>query len=216
MNRSGLITFAGLVLLVVCSCGHREPVVSSRPVMIPPRIDLRPHELIGVLEFTSDSGGELGPLATRRFIEWARRDQGLVRMVELGSRKRALRELGRDRWDPAAYTELGSRRGLRTILAGQLIVSDVKPQVRLLPAMASGHVTARVQATLEVRLIEAATGASLWSASAVGIRDVGHVSMSGGGRFAFDADDPERAYGDLVDNLVEQTTRDFRVTWERR
>jgi hypothetical protein len=69
---------------------------------------------------------------------------------------------------------------------------------------------------LAVRLLETATGASLWNTSAEGTREVGQVSMSSGRNFAFDSDDPDRAYGDLVDTLVSEATRDFRVTWERR
>jgi hypothetical protein len=38
----------------------------------------------------------------------------------------------------------------------------------------------------------------------------------GGGDFAFDADDPERAYGSLVDALVAHVTRDFRSTWRQQ
>jgi hypothetical protein len=76
-------------------------------------------------------------------------------------------------------------------------------------------VSAQVDATLDVQMIETATGASLWSGSGRATRTLGNVGVFGGRDFAFDAADPERAYGDLVDALVEQATRDFHATWER-
>ena len=54
-------------------------------VMVPPRIDLQQHELLGIIEFSSNQKGELAPLATQRFMEEVRRDQGLVRIVRSGS-----------------------------------------------------------------------------------------------------------------------------------
>lgn len=45
---------------------------------------------------------------------------------------------------------------------------------------------------------------------------VGHVSILGDRDVIFDADDPDRAYGELVSGLVELVTEDFRVTWVRR
>ncbi len=64
-------------------------------------------------------------------------------------------------------------------------------------------------------MIEASTGASVWSRTAEATRRVGNVSMRRG-RIRFDAEDPERAYGELVQALVEMATEDFKVTWEKR
>jgi len=36
-----------------------------------------------------------------------------------------------------------------------------------------------------------------------------------GGGFIFDAEDPDRSYGKLVNALVEDASRDFQVTWRR-
>ncbi|UCG92699.1 MAG: hypothetical protein JSV97_03040, partial [candidate division WOR-3 bacterium] len=57
----------------------------GRKVMVPPRIDLKPHEVIGIIEFESSNEGKLASLATRRFMNAIRRDQGMVRIVELGA-----------------------------------------------------------------------------------------------------------------------------------
>ena len=76
-----------LLVLSALACANRQTV------MVPPRIDLKPHEMIGVVEFDSSSDGELGPLATRRFTESARRDQGLVRVVSIARFTRTLSSL---------------------------------------------------------------------------------------------------------------------------
>ena len=75
---------------------------------------------------------------------------------------------------------------------------------------------ADVDATLVVQLIETSTGASLWSSSASASKNVGQLSVFEGGDFVFGAEDPEDAYGDLVNALVAQVTNDFRARWERR
>lgn len=211
MRRLPGVALIVLAFLAGASCGGQRQVV-----MVPPRIDLEPHQLIGVIQFDTTSEGELAPLVTRRFIEAMRRDQGVVRVVDLGTETEVLASVGHDRLDRAAYQALGQKQDLRTIVTGRLTVSDVRPGVRISPNLRSGSLSARVEAALEVQLVEASTGASIWSASARANRDVGHVSVLGGKDIVFDAEDPEAAYGSLVDGLVEQVTQDFHVGWERR
>jgi len=202
-----------LGVLATLACGTKTQTVN---VMVPPRIDLTQHEMIGVIEFGSDAEGELGELATRRFTESARRDQGMIRMVGFGPSDAALETVDRHELDPEAFRALGQEHGVRTILVGTLTISDIRPDFSIASSLRSGSITAQVEATLNVELIEADSGASIWSRSANASQKVAHVSVFGGKQFAFDASDPERAYGGLVDTLVRQVTRDFQVSWERR
>jgi hypothetical protein len=140
----------------------------------------------------------------------------LVRIVEVRPGTEVARSGAPTRWTPETYRALGRENGVQTILTGQLKVSSVRPSIQVSALLRSGHVSAQVDATLEVQMIETATGASIWNGSGSATRTLGNVGVFGGKEFAFDADDPERAYGDLVDALVEQVTRDFRATWERR
>ena len=94
----GLVIVA-VLLAATLGCGPK--------VMVLPVIDLKQHEVIGIIDFSSSSEGELGPLATRKFIEMARKDQGIVRIVELGSKADLLKEIGSDRLDQAAFNALG-------------------------------------------------------------------------------------------------------------
>lgn len=212
MGKISRIVPAAVLLAMTFGCGARRETVT---VPVPPRIDLKQLETIGIIDFSTSSRGRLGPLATRRFTEAARYDQGVVRMLEFGSESDALRSVGSSDLSPESIKALGSEFGVQTILTGELTVSDVKPDV-FISGLRSGSLSARVDATLAVRLVETSTGASIWSSSARSTQSVGHVSVFKGGGFVFDADDPERAYGDLIDSLVAQVTQDFRVRYERR
>ncbi len=208
MRLAGFVTLLGAAA-VGLGCGGTK-------VMVPPRIDLQQHEILAIIEFSSSEEGELGPLATKRFMEAARRDQGLVRIVEIGPQAEALRRVNATRLDQAAYKALGSAHGANTIFTGELEISDVRPSVRITPDLRDAGVAADVDATLAVQMTETATGASLWNNSASVTMRVGQVRVLGGRDIVFDADDPERAYGGLIDALVETVTRDFQVTWVRR
>jgi hypothetical protein len=203
----------GSVLTLVCaSCTVTQ---QAPPVMVPPQIDLRTRELIGVVQFDSTAKGELAPLATRRFTEAARRDQGLVRIVDLGTRDQALGSIGRDRLDTDAVIALGQKYRVKTIVTGELAVSKVRPDFSVDSLLRSGSVTAQVDATLEVLMYETDSGAALWNRSGRTTHQVGQVQIFGGRQFAFDARDPEVAYGGLVDDLVAQVSRPFQVSWVR-
>jgi hypothetical protein len=183
--------------------------------MVPPRIDLKEHEVIGVIDFGCSSEGELGRVATGRFIDAARQDQGLVRIVRLGSEAEALATVGQARLDPAAFQALGEKHGLKTIVTGSLTISDVHPNITILQGLTHAGVSADVDAALAVQMVETATGASIWSNSAGATQRVAGLSVFGNKRVTFDAADPEKAYGQLADSLVYAVTHDFRVTWRR-
>ena len=185
-------------------------------VMVPPRIDLQQHEVLAVIEFSSSREGELGPLATARFVEAIRADQGLVRIVDLGTETEALRAVGAARLDRAAYQALGQTHDVNTIFTGELIISDIRPAIRISSDLGNMGVAADVDATLNVEMVETASGASIWSRSASVTKRVGEVSLLGSRDVVFDADNPERAYGELIDALVVAVSGEFRATWERR
>ena len=202
MNRS-VVALISCLFTVTVGCAPRYQTVT-----LAPRIDLTEHQIIAVVEFDSSTAGELGPLATRRFTDMARRDQGLVRMMNV--------EPDTAQRNQAAFKQLGQRYDARTILVGSLEVSDIRPNLSIANTLRSGSLTANVDATLTVDLIESSTGASIWSASARTTRTVGHINVFDGKHFTFDAEDPEQAYGELIDTLVARVTSDFRSTYVRR
>jgi hypothetical protein len=211
MSRIPVRAIAVLSLILATGCASAPPV---RRVWVGPRVDLKPYEIIGMVEFTSASKGKLAAMTTRRFAEAARRDQEMVRMIEVGTKQAALASVGMDHWDPQSCRAVGRKHGVRTMFVGTLTVSGVRPSVQLSALLNSGQVSAQVDATLEVEMIEAETGASIWSRSASATRTLGQVSVFGRKDFVFDADDPERAYGDLVNYLVNSVAADLQGSWQ--
>lgn len=212
--KSCLLPVTAVLLVATIGCGGGARKYQT--VQIPPRIDLQQHEMIGLIEFDSPEKGELAALTSRRFVDMARRDQGLVRMIDLGTVEDAKRAVGQDGWNPETFQAIGRELNVQTILIGELKVSDAKPNVKFGAALRSGSVNAEIDVVLEVQLIETATGASLWSRTAQARKSIGYISGGKGRPLIFDVEDPERAYGDLVDSLVAQVTQDFHVSWERR
>jgi hypothetical protein len=210
--RNGTACGIAVVLLMISAgCGPKIP-----PVMIQPRIDLTQHEVLGIVEFSSSAEGELGPLATREFTEAARQDQGMVRIVALGTEAEALGTVGRRQLDRTAFQALGDEHEVSTIVTGQIEVSRVRPDISVGAGFKSASVSAEISVTLSVQMVEASSGASLWNATASAKQKVGQLTYFGGQDIAFDADDPEKAYGRLVSVLVDRVTRDFQVSWEQR
>ena len=197
-----------LILLLIIGCGKK--------VMIPPRIDLIDYEVLGVIEFACSENGKLGSLATSRFTEFARRDQGMIRIIDLATEAEVLKKIGHNKLDQEAFIEIGETYEVATIFTGELIVSDVRPDIMITPGLGYMGFGAEVDATLSAQMVETVTGASIWNNSGSATRSVGHVSIFGGSAFAFDAEDPDKAYGKLVDELVDRVTRDLQVTWERQ
>ncbi|HET9300452.1 MAG TPA: hypothetical protein VFO11_10935 [Candidatus Polarisedimenticolaceae bacterium] len=199
---SALLCLVALLGTVACAGARYETVT------YPPRVNLADHELIGVIEFASPDQKDLAPMVTARFVESARSDQGLVRMVFLQGEGR--------RPDAARLRQIAAEHGLRTILVGDLRVSRVRPSMSVSDTLTSASVTGSVEATLTVEMIEVDSGASLWSASGKAHETVGGVSVQGAKHVDFGAVDPRTAYNGMVDTLVNQVTRDLRGSWERR
>jgi len=184
-------------------------------VMVPPRIDLEQYEVVGIIDFDCTNKGKLGALTTERFMEAVREDQGMVRIIKLGSKKEVLRAIGSQKLDAAAFKAIGGKYDVSTVFAGELVISDIRPDVTITSAL-NMRFNADVDAALAVEMFETVAGASIWNRSASATENIAGVSISGGKYFSFDADDPDKAYGNLVNNLVVRTTGDYRVTWTRR
>ncbi|MDH3786077.1 MAG: hypothetical protein OEV00_12225, partial [Acidobacteriota bacterium] len=135
MKRLTVLTV--LFVLATAGCAARY-----QNVRVPPRIDLSQHEIIAVVEFDSTNEGQLGPLATRRFTDLARRDQGLVRMMNV--------EANSDQRDTIAIKRLAQKHGAQTVLVGKIDVSDVRPNLSVSRTLKAGSLTANVDAILTV------------------------------------------------------------------
>ena len=207
MKHKVKLNIVAMLMIAVLGCGPK--------VMVPPRIDLTQHEMVGIIEFKCANEGELGPYATKKFIEEIRRDQGMVRIVDLGNEAEVLKEIGYKKMDQEAYKAIGEKFEVSTIFSGELVVSDVRPDITITPWLGYMSFAAEVDAKLDAQMVETSSGASIWSNSSDATQRVSHVSIFGGEFFSFDAEDPDESYGKLIISLVEKASEDFRVSWRR-
>ncbi len=182
-------------------------------VYVPPAIDLKPHEVIGIIQFKTDAKGDLGEFVTRKFIQSITEDQPEIRLVELGDEKAALEAVGLAHLGPDAFKAMGKKYDLNTIFTGNLDVTEATPSCVFVPGYA--NVEAKVNARLTAKLVETRTGATVWSNSARDERTVAGVEKFGH-EFAFKAEDPEEAYGEMARSLCRRITHEFRGHWESR
>lgn len=179
-------------------------------VLVPPRLDLAPYQRVGLVTFTVENAeGTLGEFATTRFTTQIFQAQRGVEVLELGDEERLLRELGTDQLDAAAMRAIGDEHGVPAVFVGNLVVSDVKPRAAL---FGIPRLEAEVSVALTVRLRSTESGATNWSRASRATGKVAGIAVVGG-RPVFSAQDPEDAYGDLVDYLIEEVTRDLWPTY---
>ncbi|HEU4365231.1 MAG TPA: hypothetical protein VFT13_07170 [Candidatus Krumholzibacteria bacterium] len=208
MNTRSLLLIGAAALLTL-SCAKRTLVE------VPPQVDLYPYNLIGVVQFTSESKGTLASFATQRFIEVLQEAQPGVRVLELGTADEIVRTLDRDDMNFQTVRAIGEHYGVGAVILGTLDVQDVKPRVDLQHMLTTAGVSADVTAALTTRLMETTHGATAWTRTTRATSTVAQVGMSGG-VVRFDAKDPERVYGAMVDGLIADLSQDFRVTYVRK
>lgn len=199
----------------VCAFAALQLTQCAPMVAFPPSINLTEYEMLGLVKFSCNKEGELDEFVTQRCLENMIVDQMGVRILELGLEKELLAEAGYESMNPSAISAIGERHNVKSLVLGSLTVDNVKTRINLATILTSLHVRAEVEATLAVRMVETSSGATIWTNSARMKRTIGGVHAYGDGTVFFDAEDPEEAYGDLVNALVNSVTEDFRVTYRR-
>ena len=200
------LALAGLaVLLLAGGCVKR--------VMVPPVIDLKAHEGIGLIEVKPNTDGKLDRYVTHKFLQAITEDQRDAQIFELGTAAKVLADVQKTELDMEAVKAACEKYGVKSIVTGELFVSDVRPKIDVGFGLSSLRVKADVEANLTAKLFDAG-GATIWTGSSQAKETVGEVGIFGGGHFSFDAKDPESAYGPLIRSLVHRATRDYRVTWQ--
>ncbi len=209
MKRYVASLLAALATLPGCS--------STVVVSVPPRMELRSYGTLGIVQFASNSDGAIDVLATRQFQEQVQAAQPGTRFIELGSRQALLGAVGAAQLDADAARKIGAKFGVAAIFLGEIVYAEPKADVKVTDlARLDGAVRAEVRGDISARLIEAASGASVWSSSAWARRQIGGVRVSAdqgiSGSVSTKAD-PRR---DMVPALVYQLTHDFRPSSVRQ
>lgn len=204
-------SFTGPILLwlfLVSGCSHTVLVT------VPPRMELKGYGTLGVIEFSSNSG--LGSArATQQLQEQIQSAQPGTRFIELGSRETVLAAVGRNQLDADAAKRIGKKYGVGAVFLGEIAYADPKTDVRVndLAKLDAGLRT-EVRGDISARLVETASGASVWSNSGWVRRQLGRLNVSENGvSGSMSKSDPRE---EMVPALVYQLTYDFRPTTERR
>jgi len=206
-------SFAAPILFaffLVCGCS------STVLVTVPPRVDLKGYGTLGVVDFASNASGVASARATQQFQEQIQAAQPGTRFIELGSRETVLAAVGRNQLDADAAKRIGKKYGVGALFLGEIAYSDPKTDIRVndLTKLDAGLRT-EVKGDISARLVETASGASVWSNSGWVRRQVGRVNVSeyGVSGAMTTKSDPRE---EMVPALVYQLTYDFRPTTERQ
>ena len=202
--------FAPILLAFFLVSGCSSTVL----VTVPPRVDLKGYGTLGVVDFTSNYG--LGSAhAAQQLQEQIQSAQPGTRFIELGSRETVLAAVGRNQLDADAAKRIGKKYGVDAVFLGEIAYSDPKTDIRVndLAKLDAGLRT-EVKGDISARLVETASGASVWSNSGWVRRQVGRVNVSEQGiSGSMTKSDPRE---EMVPALVYQITHDFRPTTERQ
>lgn len=184
-------------------------------VSVPPRVDLKGYGTLGVVDFASNASAAASKRAAQQLQEQIQSAQPGTRFIELGSREAVLAAVGRNQLDADAAKRIGKKYGVDAVFLGEIAYSEPKTDVRVNDlARLDAALRTEVKGDISARLVETASGASVWSNSGWVRRQVGRVNVSENGiSGSMTKSDPR---DEMVPALVYQLTHDFRPTTERQ
>ena len=204
--------YAGLLLATALLAACSRTVV----VPVPPKVDLKGYGPVGIVDFSSNSEATLSERATRQFQEQVQSAQPGTRFVELGDRQQLLAAVGAKQFDAPALRRIGAKYGVTAVFTGDLAYSEPRTDVKVSDITTlEGGVRTEIRGDISARLLETASGASVWSMSGWARRQVGavHVSAERGVSGGMNGGNPRE---DMVPTLVNEITQDFRPTYVRQ
>jgi len=209
--KSSLLLFLSLGVL---GCAGSNYVT----VRVPPEVDLKSYEAIGVIEFGSNAGAAINRYATERFQSSVQSAQPGTRLVELGTAESVLAAVGAGRLDADAIRKIGTRFGVAAVFEGNIKFSEPKVNVQggiADLATAQGGVRAEMRGDMFARLVETKTAAGVWSNSSWVTRQLGgvHLSSDGGISGTVQSTNPRE---EMVPALVREVTTGLRESTARR
>jgi hypothetical protein len=207
-------TYAPITLLLLLAL--LSGCSSTKLVSVPPRMDLRTYATVGIVEFASNSERAVNAHATRQFQEQVQAAQPGTRFIDLGDRQTLLAAVGGRQLDVDALKKIGEKYGVAAVFLGDIAYSEPRTDVKIADLQKlEGGVRTEVRGDISSRLMETATGASVWSSSAWARRQLGGVNVSAehGVSGSVSKSNPR---DEMVPALVYQLTHDFRPSSVRQ
>jgi hypothetical protein len=204
VGTRSLLALCGVLMLSGCAAHYAQ---------VPARLNLAPYGRIAVVTFSDESNGAMSRLATQRFSEALLANQSGVELLELGNADPKLKALATATDAAQLAQALGQEKDVPAVFVGFLKVSGVKPRGHIDPSGMA--VRGAVTGELTVRLLSTRTGGTVWRSSASANGTVGRLAVSRG-LPSVSVRDQDEAYGEIVQSLVTDVTRDLRPTWVKQ
>jgi len=209
--KSSILLFLSLGIL---GCAGSNYITVS----VPPEVNLRSYETIGIIEFGSNADLAINRYATERFQSSVQSAQTGTRLVELGTAESVLAAIGARQLDADAIKKIGTRFGVAAVFEGNIKFSE--PKVNLGGgitdlATGQGSVRAEMRGDMFARLVETRTAAGVWSNSSWATKQLGgvHLSSDGGITGTVQSLNPRE---EMVPALVREVTTGLRESTVRR
>jgi hypothetical protein len=188
------------LLMLALGCGGSHRPLRQR-VLLPPNLNLVPYRNVGLFEFSVENAkGNLHQFAMRRFEEYVLAAQTGIEVQEFKSADSS-----------RIFASRADSSAVPVAFFGHLKISNVKPHGGLTAGLAP-VLRATVTVDLSVWLVNTRTGGVMWRRSSASTAEVGGLSFIGSTP-SFSAQDPNDAYGRLINHLVYNVTYDVRSTW---
>ncbi|MFM9886475.1 MAG: hypothetical protein ACKVQT_25900 [Burkholderiales bacterium] len=211
LSRLRSVFTSALLVVFWSGCGSNTIVVH-----VPPRVDVNAMGTAGIIEFASNSDHAIERHATRQFQEHVQAGQPGTRFIELGTMDHVLASVGATQLDPETIRKIGAKYGVAAVFVGEIAYSDPKTDIRLNDlTRLQGAVNTEIKGDISCRLLEAKSGASVWSSSAWAKRQLGSVRVSSDGGISGRMSQSNPRY-DMVPDMVYHLTSDFRPTTTRQ
>jgi len=211
--KAGFMHFTAVLIIVLSmpfGCSH------TQKVLVPPRVELKSYQHIGVIEFSTNAEDTLKAYVTQNFIQHIQSAQPGTRILELGDEQQLIRSLGHGKLDVQTIKSIGKKYNVDALIVGHLEISEIKPKINIYTAPNAFHATAYIEAALRTKILETESGATLWTHASTGKTRIANISLIEEGPIGFGLSDPKEKYGKLVPELVYVNTDDFRCRYEYR
>jgi len=195
-------------LLLLFGCGHY--------VWFPPEVNIPAEQKVGLIQFTlKNAEGGLDVFATDRFLQEVIRAQRGARLLELETLQEVLADVQEEKLDADAVRKIGSRHGVDSVFSGEIMISDVKPQVSVDALIRDLGVRASFTIYVSAKLQSTDSGVVLWTDSVERKETVAYLGLMDGKVPYFSVQDEDEANRRLIDEIIHDLTWDFRPTKRR-
>jgi len=216
VRRSLVIGFLfGSAAALFAACKSSPPAPPPQRVLQPPVMDLSTLGTLGMLEFTSQGEVPLGPVAREQFMAAIQSAQPGTPVIELGSMREVIADVGGTGLNPATVKAIGQKHGIDALLVADVRSAELRPSVSVQTFTNLSSLSAKVEieGALNARIIETKRGATVWATSATGRVPTGNLAVTSMGTGTLNAPQMDQSRLELVKALVAEATYDLQPRW---